>query len=67
MSLPDMSNIWAALVDDESCWTAGISKATSFRCKAFQYLHRAFTESISGWTESMGAVIKSELAFIYTL
>ncbi|CAN0843545.1 hypothetical protein LINGRAHAP2_LOCUS3899 [Linum grandiflorum] len=67
MSLRDMSPILGHLVDDESGWTAGVSKATNFWCKAYHYLHRVLTESISGRTESMGAVLNSELAFIYTL
>ncbi|CAN0847742.1 hypothetical protein LINGRAHAP2_LOCUS5140, partial [Linum grandiflorum] len=63
----DMSPIWRVLVDDDSGWTDGVSKATSFWCKAYRYLHRVFTESISERTECMGDVFNSELAFIHTL
>ncbi|CAN0866366.1 hypothetical protein LINGRAHAP2_LOCUS9253, partial [Linum grandiflorum] len=59
MSLLDMSFIWGVLVGDGSGWTASVSKATSFRCKAYRYLHRVLSESISGRTESMGDVLSS--------
>ncbi|CAN0847735.1 hypothetical protein LINGRAHAP2_LOCUS5137, partial [Linum grandiflorum] len=56
-----------ALVDSKTFWTAGTSKATSLRAKAYRYLHRDLTESISRRSESMGSVISVELYFFYSL